>query len=162
MINRASLDPSLLAQPEARSHASVVQEIARNQSRLGRLARAAGTSAAPTPASSDPASADRLARLADGQAAAETAATARQFEITSERLMSMNVLAAAARAQDLSAQTRSNASRQFETLKWQTLEALRDAAGRARTAGAWQLNLDPGQIGQALAQANIATPDAAA
>ena len=40
MINRASLDPSLLAQSEARSHSSLVQEIARNQSRLGRLARA--------------------------------------------------------------------------------------------------------------------------
>lgn len=160
MINRASLDPSLLAQPEARSHGAVVREIARNQSRLGRLARAVGVAiAAPTP---DSASTGRLARMTDAQATADTVATARQFEVTSERLMSMNALAAAARAADLSAQTRANASRQFETLRWQALEALHDAASRARSAGLLQIHFDPAQIGQALSQISIATPDQAA
>lgn len=156
MINRASLDPSVIAQSEARNHGSLVQEIARNQSRLGRLARSAAATAAPA---SDPAIADRLARMADAHATVETAATAQQFEITSERLMSMNNLAAAARAPDLSARTRDHASRQFETLKWQAIQELQNAVGRAR---AFQLHIDATGISQTVASLSIATPDKAA
>jgi rubrerythrin len=157
MINRSSIDPSLLTPTDTRSHGALVQEIARRQARLGRLARA-GT-AEPV---ADTASADRLARMADAQASAETAAAARHFEITSERLRAMSSLAAAARAADLSQRTRDNASRQFEALKWQALEALHSAADGARAASAWQLYLDPSQISQAVASASIATPDQAA
>jgi len=157
MINRVSLDPSLLTPTDTRSHGALVQEIARQQTRLGRLARAGATAPA-----ADTASAERLARVADAQASAETAATARHFEITSERLRAMSALAAAARAADLSQQTRDNASRQFEALKWQALEALHSAAGGPHPSGAWQLYLDPGQISQAVATANIGTPDQAA
>jgi len=159
MINRANLDPSVLAPSESRNHGSLVQEIGRQQSRLGRLARSAAAASA-TP--SDAAGADRLARMADAQANADTAVAARQFEITSERLLAMSNLAAAARAVDLSARTRENASRQFEALKWQAIEALHDAAGRARAAGAWQLHLDPGQVSQTVASLGIAGPDEAA
>lgn len=157
MINRSRLDPSLLTPTDTKSHGALVQEIARHQARLGRLARA--SSAEPV---ADTASADRLARMADAQASAETAAAARHFEITSERLRAMSSLAAAARAADLSQRTRDNASRQFEALKWQALEALRSAADGTRATGAWQLYLDPSQISQAVASAAIATPDQAA
>jgi hypothetical protein len=158
MIDRTSLDPSLLAKPETRSHGTLVQEIARNQTRLGRLARAvAEPESAP-----DAASAGRLARLSDAQAVTDALGTARQFEIAAERLMSMSHLAAAARATDLAERTRDNAGRQFEALKWQALNALRAAAGSMRAAGAWQLHADPGQISLALTRISIATPDAAA
>jgi hypothetical protein len=158
MINRATLDPSLLTPTDARSHGTLVQEIARHQTRLGRLARAA---AAPASAA-DGAGAERLARMSEAQASATTAAAARHFEITSERLRAMSSLAAAARASDLSQRTRDNASRQFEALKWQAIEALHKGADAARPAGAWQLYLDPGEIGQALASASIGAPDKAA
>jgi hypothetical protein len=159
MINQATLDPSLLAQSETRSHGTLVQEIGRNQTRIGRLARAAAVdTAAPAPDSS---SVDKLARMADAQAATNVVGAARQFDVTTERLMSMSYLAATARATDLTAGSRDDASRQFESLKWQAIAALRDAASMARASGAWQLHMDPGQITQALAPVSIATPDAA-
>jgi hypothetical protein len=158
MIDRARLDPSLLAKPEMRSHGTLVQEIARNQTRLGRLARAVAEPAA----APDAASASRLARLSDAQAVTDALGAARQFEIAAERLMSMSHLAAAARATDLAERTRDNAGRQFEALKWQALNALRNAAGSMRAAGAWQLHADPGQVSLALTRISIATPDAAA
>jgi flagellin-like hook-associated protein FlgL len=159
MINQATLDPSLLAQSETRSHGTLVQEMGRNQTRIGRLARAASVTE-PAPAS-DSSSVDKLARMADAQATANVAGAARQFDVTTERLMSMSYLAAAARATDLTPGTRDDASRQFETLKWQAIAALRDAASMARAGGAWQFTIDPGQISHALAPLSIATPDAA-
>jgi len=159
MINRTSLDPNLLAQPETLSHGSLVQEMARNQSRLGRLVRGvAVVEAAP-----DAATAARMAQLAQAQATSDVVRATRQFEITSERLLAMSHLAEAARAPDLAERTRDFASRQFQSLKWQALDALHSAGSLARTAGAWPLFIDPGAAAAAVASASIATPvDAAA
>ena len=51
--------------------------------------------------------------MADAQTTVDTATTARKFEITAERLLSMSVLAASARAR-IFPRTRDIASRQFE------------------------------------------------
>lgn len=158
MIDRTRLDPGPPASPEIHSHGRLVQEIARQQARLGRMARAA----AEPPAKVDREHVGRLTRLSDARSMADALGVARHLEIASERLLSMSHLAAAARAADLADRTRENAGRQFEALKWQALTALRDATATMRTAGAWQLHADPGQASNALTGIGIATPDLAA
>src|SRR5690606_39128575 len=111
---------------------------------------------------SDPASAARLARLSDLRSVADALGAARQLELATERLLSMSRLAAAARAADLAERTREHAGRQFEILKRQALNALRDAAGTMRGVGAWKLHADPEQVGPRLVRVGIATPDQAA